>query len=463
MFFAEHGVNPFVDTEDDRLSTFGLEVDTGSYTVARRYLRDGNLPPREAVRVEELRQRLQLRRPRSPRRGDFALSAEGAPSPFGEGERYAVLRFAVKGRVVDRDQRKPAVLTFVVDVSGSMDRGKPPRPGQAGALRAARPAARGRPGRPGGLRLAPARCCSSPPATTSAIRSAIDRLSSGGSTNAEEGLVLGYDLAAPLPRRRRASTASSCARTASPTSAAPAPSRSSRGSSATPSEGIELTTVGFGMGNYNDVLMEQLADAGDGRYAYVDTLSEARRAVRRGAHRHPADHRPRRQGPGRLRPAQVVTRYRLLGYENRDIADERLPRRHRGRRRDRRRPHRHRPLRGQAAARGIRAATPSPPCASATSQWADGDDEAVELERALRVKDLAPSWDARPPALRLASLVGEYGELLKGTYWAKEGDMAEVQRHAQALQADFPGDARVADFAAQVSTAARLLEQKPQQ
>ncbi len=87
--------------------------------VVSRYLDDGHLPPAEAVRVEEFVNALDYGDPPSAE-DDFALHAEGAPTPFGGGDRYRLLRFAVKAREVDPADRKPAALTFVVDVSGSM-------------------------------------------------------------------------------------------------------------------------------------------------------------------------------------------------------------------------------------------------------------------------------------------------------------------------------------------------------
>ena len=119
VFFEHAGVNPFLDTEEDALSTFGLDIDTGSWGVVRRYLSDGNLPPQAAVRVEEIVNALDYG-DRPPRRGDFALYTEGAPTPFAGGDRYRLLRMAVKAREIREVDRKPAALTFVVDVSGSM-------------------------------------------------------------------------------------------------------------------------------------------------------------------------------------------------------------------------------------------------------------------------------------------------------------------------------------------------------
>ena len=108
MMFRSAGAHPFVETARDRLSTFGLDVDTASYTVARRYLRDGHLPPREAIRVEEFLNYFSYGDP-PPARGDFALRAEGAVSIFTQEPRTYLLRFNLQAREVKAEHRKPAV------------------------------------------------------------------------------------------------------------------------------------------------------------------------------------------------------------------------------------------------------------------------------------------------------------------------------------------------------------------
>ncbi len=136
-FFKDYGTNPFIDTRDDHLSTFGMDVDTASYSITRHYLRDGYLPPPEAVRVEEFVNAFDYNYP--PPWGEaFAVHVEGAPSRFGEGgrlrlprdrkrlrfprddEQLQLLRIGIQGRVVPDENRKDAMLTFVIDVSGSM-------------------------------------------------------------------------------------------------------------------------------------------------------------------------------------------------------------------------------------------------------------------------------------------------------------------------------------------------------
>jgi Ca-activated chloride channel family protein len=111
--FQDYGVNPIVDTRKDHLSTFGLDVDTASYTVARRYVMDGNLPPFDAVRAEEFINYFNQGYA-NPSGVGFAVYADGAPAPFEMGGRY-VLRFGVQGYTVPDEERKPANLVFVID------------------------------------------------------------------------------------------------------------------------------------------------------------------------------------------------------------------------------------------------------------------------------------------------------------------------------------------------------------
>ena len=121
MYFKSSGANPFLDTEDEHLSTFAMDVDTASYSITRRYLTEGHLPPSEAVRVEEFVNAFKYDYA-DPTDGAFAIHLEGAPSIFAYSKRTHLLRIGLKGRVISDQDRKDAALTFVVDVSGSMER-----------------------------------------------------------------------------------------------------------------------------------------------------------------------------------------------------------------------------------------------------------------------------------------------------------------------------------------------------
>jgi len=455
VFFESYGANPFLDTEDDPLSTFALDVDTGSYTVVRRYLTDGNLPPPAAVRVEEMVNAFDYGDP-APARGDFALGAEGARSPFtpaGEAaERYRLVRFSVRARDVAAADRKPAVLTFVVDVSGSMD-----YENRLGLVKQALGLLLSelRPDDRVGLVIYGSRGQVVLPHTgdLEAIRRAVESLHSEGSTNAEEGLVLAYDLARRGFREGAINRVVLCSDgvanvgATGPESILERIGEEARG-------GVELTTVGFGMGNYNDVLMEQLANRGDGAYAYVDTLDEARRVFVENL-------TGTLQTVARDAKVQVefdpdvVARYRLLGYENRDVPDELF--------RDDTvdagevgAGHTVTALYEVKLHPGVR---PRAEAARLTLRYRSAETgEVEELARPITAGELDRDWEDAPAALRLASVVAELAEVLRRSYWAKDSDLDALFRRAQAVSADFPGDLRVAELATLVGKAAALAE-----
>lgn len=455
MFFSYHGVNPFVDTEDDRLSTFGLDVDTGSYGVASGYLREGHLPPAEAIRVEEFINAFRYGDPPAASSGPepLTLHVEGAPSPFAGGERYRLLRFHLQARTVDPADRLPAILTFVVDVSGSMEGEE-----RLGLVKRALFLLidQLRPTDQVGLVVygSAGRVLLPHTADHERLRAAVAALETEGATNAEEGLRLGYDLAAQARRAGSINRVILCSDGVANVGETGADSILARiGEEAR--RGIELTTVGFGMGNYNDVLMEKLADTGNGRYAYVDDLRAARRIfvddLTGTLQTVAADAKAQVEFDPRL-----VERWRLLGYENRDIADEEF-------RDDRvdagevgagqevtalyevklkRRPSR----RGVVATLRLRY----------RPVGADGPGAVVETTHVLRGRDLAPSWEEASRGLRLAAVVAELAELLKQSYWARGSTLGEVARLAAAAAADFPGDDRVAELAELSARAAEL-------
>ena len=118
-FFQNYGVNPFIDPRADHLSTFAMDVDTASYSVARRFVLDGNRPDPDSVRVEEFVNYFDQEYPQ-PRRGAFAIHVDGAHSPFTQDTWIA--RVGIQGRDVPDHRRKDATLVFVIDTSGSMSR-----------------------------------------------------------------------------------------------------------------------------------------------------------------------------------------------------------------------------------------------------------------------------------------------------------------------------------------------------
>ncbi len=117
-FFKNYGVNPFIDTEDDNLSTFAIDVDTASYSVARAYVQDGYLPNNDSVRVEEFINYFEQGYT-PPTEGAFNIIVDGSPSRFGL-DNHKMLRIGLQGEVISSDDRMDATLIFAIDVSGSM-------------------------------------------------------------------------------------------------------------------------------------------------------------------------------------------------------------------------------------------------------------------------------------------------------------------------------------------------------
>jgi len=319
MYFRYWGDNPFEDTVRDRLSTFSVDVDTASYVLARRYLREGHLPARAQVRTEEF---VNYFAPdlAPPLEGTFALSTELAPSRFGgSGERW-MLRVGIRGQEVAREERPPLALTFVVDVSGSMKEGQRLElVKHAIRLLVAQLDARDAIGIVAFSSEARLVLPLTSAGRRDLIESALQPLRPGGSTNAEAGLKMGYELARtgldPAGHSRVVFLSDGVANTGQTDQ-----DRITSDVARARAEGIYLNTIGVGMNNHNDILLEQLADKGDGICDYVDDEGSARRAIVE-------------RFTGALIPiasdvkVQVdfdparVARYRLLGYENRAVAD----------------------------------------------------------------------------------------------------------------------------------------------
>ena len=421
MYFKGAGTNPFIDTEDDHLSTFGMDVDTASYSIARRYVTELYLPPPEAIRVEEFVNAFDYNYD-PPAEDAFAIHIDGAPSKFGEGKRLQLLRIGLQGRVIPTEHRKDAILTFVIDVSGSMEKEnrlelvKKALTLLVDQLRSTDKVGIVVYGSRGRLVL---------PHTgieqRSTILSAINALKPGGSTNAEEGLRIGYDLAWRNARVNHINRVILCSDGVANVGNT-GPDEILKEIRTYVDKGITLSTVGFGMGNYNDVLMERLADTGNGSYAYIDTLAEAKRifvenltgtlqVIAKDA-KIQVDFNP-----------EVVSRFRLLGYENRRLDHEQF--------------------RDDAVDAGEVGAGHQVTAlyevklhpdaigkmATVSIRYADADNGKVsEVSKDISVSQLHESFAAAPVTLRLAAAVAEFAEILRESYWAKNGSLDSVRQ-----------------------------------
>jgi Ca-activated chloride channel family protein len=315
MYYQDYGDNPQVSASTQPVSTFAVDVDTASYTLTRSYLSRGTLPPREAIRAEEFINYFPQNYPEPEQTvGTYVL---GAQSPF-RPSRYLV-QVGLKAKSEGWFTRKPARLTFVVDTSGSME-----TEDRMGLVKQSLTMLLDHLQADDQVAIVSysntAKLEQAHTADKELLRAAIERLRPDASTNAEAGLKLGYEQAARVFRQdaiNRVILCSDGVANVGDTS----PDGMLRAVSDYKARGITLTTVGVGMGNYNDVLLEQLADKGDGQYSYVDTPAEAKRIFVS-------------QLTGTLEnvakdvkvqvhfyPEQVVS-YRLVGYENRVMRND---------------------------------------------------------------------------------------------------------------------------------------------
>ena len=438
-FFEHYGVNPFVDTEDDHLSTFAIDVDTASYAVARFFVQNGYLPDPASVRVEEFVNYFDYDY-KTPQEGAFAIHIEGSPSRFGN-ERHWLLRVGLQGETVPEEERKDATLVFAIDVSGSMDRGD-----RLGLVKEslALLVEQLRPkdevgiviyGSQGRVLLEP-----TDGGEKESVIGAINALQPGGSTYAEEGLRLAYQMAAERVQPGRITRVFLLSDGVANVGRTGAESilREIR---SYVDQGVTLTTIGFGMGNFNDVLMEQIANNGDGTYHDVDTLREARRLFVDNFVGTLQNIAKQTKVQVDFNP-EVVRSWRLLGYENRAIEDEEF--------------------RDDTVDAGEVGVGHSATALYEMKLFDDADGvlgtvylryedpdsgEVSEIEFSFQRSELVTDFEAASSSFQLAAVVAEYAEVLRQSYWAQEGSLTEVAAEAVRMLRMAPEDADVAEFA----------------
>jgi len=302
------------------VSTFSVDVDTGAYTNMRRWLNQGQLPPEDAVRVEEFINYFNYDYPLpADQRTPFQASTEIAPTPWNANTR--LLRIGIQGYDVPKSQLPASNLVFLLDVSGSMNSAdKLPLLQQALTLLTNQLDARDTISI---VVYAGASGVVLPPTHgdhKADILMALQQLRAGGSTNGAAGIQLAYQMAQQnfipngVNRVILATDGDFNVGLASTEELIDLIQRKRKA-------GIALTTLGFGSGNYNDHLLEQLADEGNGNYAYIDRLSEARKVLSEELSSTLLTIAKDVKIQIEFNPARV-SEYRLIGYENRVLNEE---------------------------------------------------------------------------------------------------------------------------------------------
>jgi len=449
LYIERYGTRPFVDCARDNLSTFGMDVDTASYTLTRARLREGKLPEADTVRVEEFLN--YFKQPYTVSGEDaFGVFAEGAPEPFGSTAFQAVnehgqdaratsraavelLKIGIKSREARPDERKPAMLTFVVDTSGSMVRDD--------RLELVREALKGLIGD-----LSPDDAVAIVGFSNEAelllprtqarhkqrLLDAIAALEAHGATNIEAGLNLAYRIADESYSPDAVNRMILCSDGAANVGAK-GPDELLKLVKVFAGRGIDLCTIGFGMGQYHDKMMMTLADNGNGTYHFVDSQAEARKVFREQLPPHLNVLAKDAKVQVEFNP-DVIARYRLLGYEKRKIADADF-------RNDK-------ITAGEVAHSTLvtvmyeilRKPGSHGPLGKVYLRWKDAAyKQTVVVERNYPLSEGILVGDVRSasPELRFLACVARFAELLRGSPWVRDSSYAAVLGQLYQLPPEF--------------------------
>ena len=318
--YAEFRENEFLDPKATPLSTFSLDVDTTSYALMRREIAEGKrLPPRTSVRLEEFVNYFRYDYPQPADGRPLAVSCEAAPCPWNP--KHVLARIALQAERIEKSDIPPCNLVFLVDVSGSMlwhggiDMAKKGLSMLVGELRDEDRVAIVTYANGTDVRLP-----STPGSDKARILGVIDSLMAGGGTAGGAGIQLAYEEAKKnfdKTRNNRVVLVTDGDFNIGISS----PKELEDFIAEKRASGVFLTVVGVGEGNYQDATMKKLASAGNGNYAYVDSLLEAKKVflTEFGGTLQTVAKDVKLQVE--FNPAQVSA-YRLLGYENRKLADK---------------------------------------------------------------------------------------------------------------------------------------------
>ncbi len=311
--------NPFVGVSNNPLSTFSIDVDTASYSNVRRFINEGQLPPKDAVRLEEMINYFTYDYPQPTGKTPFSISTEIAEAPWNP--THKLVQIGLQGKRISTESLPPSNLVFLVDVSGSMDNlNRLPLVKSSLRLLVNELRAKDRVSivvyaGNAGLVLP-----STPGNQKNKILNAIDKLQAGGSTAGGEGIQLAYKIArenlikSGNNRVILATDGDFNVGISSETELVRLIEKER-------DQGIFLTVLGVGMGNLQDSKMEQIADKGNGNYAYIDNLLEAKKVLVKEMGGTLLTIAKDVKIQVEFNPAKVQA-YRLVGYENRQLQNQ---------------------------------------------------------------------------------------------------------------------------------------------
>lgn len=450
--FEHYGFNEWTETTRDNLATFSVDVDTASYSIARRILETGALPSPESIRVEEFINTFEYGYAAPAGNAPFSVHVDAAPSEFGEGKH--LMRVGIQGAELDSAERVPANLVFLIDTSGSMQSADK-LPLVKYALKALLDGL-GPDDTLSIVTYAGSAEILIPPTRVVdrlAIVRAINSLSAGGGTNGADGIRTAYELAYNSRIRGGINRVVWCSDgdlNVGMTGDELLEFVEERGQ-----QGVNLTTLGFGTGNLNDRDLERFADKGDGNYHYISSTNEALRVLS-------TDFDGTLSVIARDVKIQVqlnsefVADYRLIGYENRNIADA--------------------DFRDDSVDAGeigsghsvtalleftlreSRQPRDSAEIATVTVRYElpEEDGHGREIDTSLRFSEISETFDQASTDFQLAAAVGEFAEQLRMAEFASGGTLEDVREVLVGVARS--EDSQVAELLGLVASARALAQ-----
>lgn len=429
--YKDTPVNPVKAVAQEPVSTFSIDVDTASYANVRRFLNEGRLPPKDAVRIEEMINYFDYDYPLPATRDrPFSTTVSVVPSPWGRGKQ--LVHIGLQGYDVAPRERPPLNLSLLLDVSGSMNSPeKLPLVKQAMKLIVDQLTARDRVSITVYAGAAGAVLEPTPGNEKSKILAALDGLSAGGSTAGGEGLALAYRLA-ERNFDRNAVNRVMIATDGDFNVGVTDDQRLEDFVARKRETGIYLSVLGFGRGNYNDALMQTLAQKGNGTAAYIDTLNEARKVLHDQMQSALLPIADDVKIQVEFNPARVAE-YRLIGYETRmlnreDFNNDRVDAGEIGAGANVTAIYEITPPGGPTLNDPSRYA-PAAPATPRTSEIAflrirykpPGKPDSILIERPITNADVRSEVSAAPESTRFATAVAAFGQLLRGDPFMDRG------------------------------------------
>ena len=427
-----------------------MDVDTASYTKMRDYINNNQLPPTDLVRIEEFINYFKMEYP-DPESGAFSINLEGAPSPF-RGEGTWLVKVGIQGKHIANWQRKDALLTFVIDVSGSMQEDNKLEMVKYGLTRLVDRL--GPNDRVGIVAFTDTAWTVIEPTSVenrNRILDAINGLYPMNSTNTEAGLRQGYDMAYRYYRDgaiNRVVLATDGVANVGNTD----PNALSTYAHDYYGRGVYLSTIGVGRGNYNDQLLQVLADKGNGNYNFLDSQQAAERIFGQ-------DLDGTLQAIAKDAKIQVdfnpnaVRAYRLIGYEKRAIADQNF--------------------RNDSVDAGEVGAGQNVTALYELQMNPESSDDALivrvryedpdthsvsEISQSFKRSQFQRDFNRTSPRFQLVTAVTQFAEILRRDSWTQGRYMRDVLTVARSVQSQLPFDNDVAEFTSLVERAMRLTD-----